>query len=315
MPVSVSGMGAFDRRTFIIGAAGTASLVGAGSLLAACGDDTAATAATTTTAEPLATPALVQTFPDGRAAPSPFVHSVEHRVAYVLHDGNDIMRRNAPDSVRLEIFDEAGQVVVGGDVERRDVGVPTPYYSLFFTPPAAGLYQTVLTDDAGSSQHEFLVLEPGETAIPQPGDLLPPITTGTSIDPAAVDPICTRADPCPFHETDLVDALGAGDKPTILSIATPGFCQTAICGPVIDLLIEAADERDDLHVIHAEVYADPFNDEGLANGTGGDLTQIVGAYELPYEPVLFVVGTDGVILRRLDAVYDGSELAEALALV
>jgi hypothetical protein len=308
-------MGALDRRTFILGAAGTAGLVGAGSLLAACGDDAAAPVATTTTAEPLATPALVQTFPDGRAAPSPFVHSVEHRVAYVLHDGNDIMRRNAPPEIQLAILDDAGTTIAGGVSVRRDLGVPTPYYSLFFTPPAAGLYRSVFTNDAGTSQHEFLVLEPGETAIPQPGDLLPPIATATSADPAGVDPICTRADPCPFHDTDLVDALGAGDKPTILSIATPGFCQTAICGPVVDLLIEAAAARDDLHVVHAEVYADPFNDEGLTNGTGGRLTDIVGAYELPYEPVLFVVGADGVIVRRLDAVYDGSELAEALALV
>ena len=308
-------MGALDRRTFIIGAAGTAGLVGTGSLLAACGDDAATPMATTSTAEPLATPALVQTFPDGRAAPSPFVHSVEHRVAYALHDGNDIMRRNAPAQIQLEIFDDTGRLIAGGDSTRRDVGVPTPYYSLFFTPPAAGLYRSVFTNDAGTSQHEFLVLEPGETAIPQPGDLLPAITTATAADAAGVDPICTRAEPCPFHETDLVDALGAGDKPTILSIATPGFCQTAICGPVIDLLIEAAAERDDLHVVHAEVYVSPFDDEGLANGTGGDVTEIVGAYELPYEPVLFVVGADGVILRRLDAVYDGSELAEALALV
>jgi hypothetical protein len=308
-------MGALDRRTFIIGAAGTAGLFGTGSLLAACGDDDATTVATTSTAEPLATPALVQTFPDGRAAPSPFVHSVEHRVAYALHDGNDIMRRNAPAQIQLEIFDDTGQLIAGGDSTRRDVGVPTPYYSLFFTPPAAGLYRSVFTNDAGTSQHEFLVLEPGETAIPQPGDLLPAITTATSADAAGVDPICTRAEPCPFHAADLVDALGAGDKPTILSIATPGFCQTAVCGPVIDLLIEAAAERDDLHVVHAEVYLDPFNDEGLANGTGGNVTEIVGAYELPYEPVLFVVGADGVILRRLDAVYDGSELAEALALV
>ncbi|MEZ5246532.1 MAG: hypothetical protein R2707_15645 [Acidimicrobiales bacterium] len=308
-------MGVLDRRTFIIGAAGAAGLAGAGSLLAACGDDTAATSTTTTTAEPLATPLLVPSFADGLASPSPFVHSVEHRVAYVLNDGNGIMRRNAPDEIRLEVVDDAGTTIAGGVSVRRDLGVPTPYYSIFFTPPAAGVYRTVLTNDAGTSEHEFLVLEPGETAIPQPGDLLPPIPTATSADPAGVDPICTRVDPCPFHDTDLVDALAAGDRPTILSIATPGFCQTAICGPVIDLLIDATAERDDLRVIHAEVYVDPFNDEGLASGTGGSLTDIVNAYELPYEPVLFVVGTDGVILRRLDAVYDGSELAEALALV
>lgn len=302
-----------DRRTFLLGAAGMA---GAGGLLAACtGDETSTPPTTTTTAPPVATPFLVQTFPDGRTAPSPFVHSVEQRVAYALHDGNDIMRANAPAEVQLEVFDETGTRLAGGPTRRRDVGVPTPYFPIYFTPPAAGLYRTVFTNDAGSNLHEFLVVEPGETTVPQPGDPLPAINTATFTDPRGVDPVCTRVEPCPFHETDLVDALDTGDKPTILSIATPGFCQTAICGPVVDLLIDAAAERTDLHVVHAEVYADPFNDEGLANGTGGTLTDVVDAYGLPYEPVLFVVGADGIIRRRLDAIYDGSELADALALV
>jgi hypothetical protein len=306
-------MAELDRRTFIIGA----GVVGAGGLLAACGgdDDTAGDAGPTATLEPFATPLLIPSFPDGFRAPSPFVHSVEQRVGYVLNDGNDVMRDNAPDRIQLEVFDEAGALVGGGDVALRDVGVPTPYYSVIFTPPAAGIYRSVFTNDAGTSEHEFLVLEPGETTIPQPGDVLPAIDTATAADARGVDPLCTRIDPCPFHDTNLVDALGAGDRPTILSIATPGFCQTAICGPVIDLLIEAAAGRDDLHVVHAEVYVDPNNDTGLATGAGGTVTEIVDAYVLPYEPVLFVVGADGIIRRRLDAIYDGSELAEALALV
>lgn len=304
-------MAELDRRTFIIGAAG---LAGAGAFLTACGDDGASTPAPTTAA-PFDTPFLVATFPDGRTAPSPLVHSVEQRVAYALHDGNDIMRGNAPERIQLEIFDEGDARIAGGESIRRDLGVPTPYFSVTFVPPAAGLYRAVFTNDFGTNLHEFLVLEPGETAIPQPGDPLPAINTATLSDPRGVDPVCTRLEPCPFHEIDLVDALGAGDKPTILSIATPGFCQTAICGPVVDLLVDAAAGRDDLHIVHAEVYVDPHNDEGIASGAGGETTDVVAAYELPYEPVLFVVGADGIIRRRLDAVYDGSDLAEALALV
>ncbi|MEQ8843059.1 MAG: hypothetical protein RIB98_18945 [Acidimicrobiales bacterium] len=306
-------MSPLDRRSFILGAVGVA---GAGRLLAACGDDESGSPAPTlTTLEPLGTPALVPSFSDGLRGPSPFVHSVEQRLAYVLHDGNDIMRANAPETIQLEIFDESGALIAGGDSIRRDTGVITPYYSIFFTAPAAGTYQTVFTNDAGTYEHPFLVLEPGETAVPQPGDRLPAVNTATVADARGVDPLCTRVEPCPFHEADLVDVLAAGDRPAVVSIATPGFCQTEICGPVIELLIDTVADRTDLEVIHAEVYVDPHNDEGLASGTGGDTTEIVDAYELTYEPVLFVVGADGIIRRRLDAIYDGSELAEALALV
>lgn len=297
-----------DRRTFLISA-------GAATFLAACGDDGTATPATTTTTtvEPLAVPVLVPTFPDGGTAPSAMVHGVPQRIAYALHDGVDIMRSNAPDSITFELA-LGSEVIASETLAKRGGGVPTPYYSLHFTPPEAGFYTSRLVTDAGNYEHQFRVLRPGETTIPQPGDVLPAIATGTFDDALGTDPLCTRFEPCPFHDIDLVDALDAGDKPVVLSIATPGFCQTAICGPVVDLLIEAADGRDDLHVVHAEVFVDPFNDTGIATGTA-NYTDIIGAYALPFEPVLFVTEPDGTIVRRLDAIYDATELAEAIALV
>ncbi|MDG2025804.1 MAG: hypothetical protein P8J50_01715 [Acidimicrobiales bacterium] len=308
-------MAELDRRTFIVSAAGFA---GAGALLAACGDDGDASPTSTTTTTLLAQngdepgaldiPQMLPAFPEFA-----MVHSVPQRVAYALHDGIDIMRANAPDSINL-VLRFGDEVIAAEELARRDVGTPTPYYSLHFTPPGAGVYTSVMTQGDLTTEHMFRVGEPGSTDVPQPGDILPAIATATFDDAMGVDPLCTRSKPCPFHTTDLVDALDAGDKPIVLSIATPGFCQTAICGPVINLLIDAAAERDDLHIVHAEVYVDPHNDPGVATGTG-EFTPVVAAYALPYEPVLFVAQADGTILRRLDAVYDGSEIAEALALV
>jgi len=305
---------------------GAAGLAGSG-ILVGCGSDGGAAATTTTTASPLATPPplatpfLIPSAPDGLTGPSPFVFGREHRLAYALHDGNDVMRRTAPDSVELAVADSAGNVIATSNAVRRDVGVggeslATPYYSIYFTPPTAGQYQTTLTNDAGSNQRDLLVVDPSETTIPQPGDLLPPIPTATLDNSRDVDPICTRpGEFCPFHDIDLVDALDDSAKPTVLSIATPGFCRTSICGPVVELLIEAAAQRDDLHFIHAEVYADPHNQTDAIAAGRGDFTEVVSAYGLPFEPVLFVADAGGVIQRRLDAIYDGSELAEALALV
>lgn len=325
-------MSDLDRRTFLLGAAG---VVGTGSFLAACSDDgdSGSDAAPTSDADPTsdddtdaatdagdgsaadaaAVPFLVASFPDGFRAPSPFEHSAEQRIAYALHDGVDIMRANAPDEVTLEVLFD-GEVIAGGTAARRDTGVPTPYFAINFTPPAAGDYVTRLTMPAGTNEHEFRVLDTGTTPIPQPGQILPAVDTATTDDLLGINPLCTRIDPCPFHATNLTDALSAGDKPIVLSIATPGFCQTAICGPVIDLLIERVADRDDLHVIHAEVYVDPNNDEGVFTGQAAT-TEIINTYGLPYEPVLYVMTADGTIVRRLDAIYDGSELDEALALV
>ena len=305
-----------DRRSFLLGAAGVAS---AGLLAAACGDSDSNptgpgagnTTATASVAAAGSVAFLRAVFPDGFTGPSAIVHSTEARLAYVLHDGTDTMRENAPASVDFVVTLD-GEQVAAGTTARRDEGVFTPYYPILLTPPTAGLYTVTLSDHPDAVAHEFLAIEPSESFIPRVGDALPPVDTATFDDNMGVNPICTRADPCPFHDINLTKALGNG-RPTVLSIATPGFCQTEWCGPVIELLIETAAARDDLNVVHAEVYVDAQGDTDA--GIARRLTPVVDAYGLPFEPILFVTAADGTILRRLDAVYDRSELAEALALV
>ena len=136
-------MAELDRRTFIVSAAGFA---GAGALLAACGDDGDAspTSTTTTTTTLLAQngdepgaldiPQMLPAFPEFA-----MVHSVPQRVAYALHDGIDIMRANAPDSINLvirfgdeviaaeELYYQCAKAVIRSGLWSRDdaEGLPT----------------------------------------------------------------------------------------------------------------------------------------------------------------------------------------------
>ena len=148
-------------------------------------------------------------------------------------------------------------------------------------------------------------------AIPQVGDPLPAVATPTTADPLGVDPLCTRAVPCPFHDLDLATVVGNG-RPTVLLVATPGFCQTDICGPVVDLMIDAGETRDDLDLIHCEVYVDPSE---FASGGFPDLVPAVEALALPFEPSLFVPDAAGIIVARLDTTFDRRELTDVLSLV
>jgi hypothetical protein len=134
------------------------------------------------------------------------------------------------------------------------------------------------------------------------------VDTPTTTDAAGVDPICTRTPPCDLHAVSLREALAAGG-PIALSIATPEFCQTAICGPVLDLLIEALADYPTITGIHAEVYADPRGDD---DPTAGGLAPITDEFALTFEPTLYLVDATGTIVTRLDSVYDRVELREAL---
>ncbi|MEZ5237729.1 MAG: hypothetical protein R2716_01820 [Microthrixaceae bacterium] len=124
-----------------------------------------------------------------------------------------------------------------------------------------------------------------------------------------MDPICTLVPQCPFHEVNLEDAL-ADQRPIVLLVATPAYCQTAFCGPTLGNLIDVADGRDDLVVIHSEVYEKPKEAKGdLANAP---LAPLPDKYGLLLEPVLYVTDASHTITTRADAMIDRSEMAEAI---
>ena len=294
------------RRTFLAGGLAAGSLV-----LAACGgsdDDSNDAGGGAGTAE-AELAFLIATFPDGFRQQATVVAGPEQRIAFVVADQIDNLRDTAPATLDLVIAGADGNLLETA-VERRVDGIITPYYAATLTFPAAGQYTASLPGHPDVAPVDFLVLDRAAVPIPQVGDPLPVVPTATFDDLKGVADLCTRAVECPFHEIDLIDAA-ANDKPTVLLIATPGFCQTDICGPVVDLLMDEAADRDDLNVIHAEVYVDPSDFE---TGAFPDLTDVVNAAALPFEPALFVADADNVILARLDTTFDRSELRAALAL-
>ena len=65
--------------------------------------------------------------------------------------------------------------------------------------------------------------------------------------------------------------------------------------------------RPEVTSVHAEVYASP-------QGPAGDTAPVVAAMGMTFEPSLFVVGADGIVVERLDFVFDRVELNAALDL-
>lgn len=297
-------MNQVDRRTFLVA-------VAAAGLTAACGDneDGHDHAVDEFPDEDRSGVVewLVPTFPDGYRAASMLAAGIEQRVAFVVRDDVGTIRANAPDAIDLTISFEGERVVSGSYAAHRD-GLITPYYPVVFTPAQPGMYTATV---AGTSPVDFLVADLSAIPIVQIGDSMRPVATPTIDRPLGVEPICTRAVQCPFHDISLDDALESG-RPTVLLVATPGFCQTDICGPVVDLLMDAVGSRDDLAVVHGEVYIDPSEFE---TGVFPATTPVVDVYSLPFEPQLVVADATGTIVARLDTTWDRAELAAALSLV
>lgn len=287
-----------SRRTVLAGGAALA-------FLTACGGDDGETASTTTddgvaTTSDELTGTLLVLMPQQGVLTA----DGEQRVPLAFADAEGVPVREGLEAREFQIRADTGEPTVV-TVEPHSDGVPTPYYPLRFTPAAAGIHEITVVGDAGFNAVTLDISQ--DALIPLVGRPLPPVATPTATDARGVDPICTRTPPCDLHAVSLDQVLGTG--PVVLSIATPEFCQTAICGPVLDLLIEALPDYPTITGIHAEVYADPRGDD---DPTAGGLAPITDEYDLTFEPTLYLVDATGTIVTRLDSVYDRVELRAAL---
>jgi hypothetical protein len=281
----------------------------AGGLLAACGgdDDPGADGTTTTGAGGTS---LVAFFD----ANSTIVAGSEQRLTFGVGNRDGALIKNSPTSLRMEVRDAAGKVVGRPQqVDRHDQGLPRGYYPLRFSPPAPGAYEVRTELGGRAATASFQAGTLNDVRVPGPGASMPDLHTPTTADPRDVDPICTREPACPLHAVDLADARTTG-KPIALLVATPAYCQVAICGPVLDVLLDAAKPfGEDLIGIHVEVYrsAKEFEaDPGKAR-----LAPALDGLNLTFEPCLFVIGADGRIVKRLDTIFDAVELRQELTAV
>jgi hypothetical protein len=112
-----------------------------------------------------------------------------------------------------------------------------------------------------------------------------------------------------LYQSSVASALAA-HAPFVVTFATPLFCQSRLCGPVVDV-VSAAQKKEPatspVRFIHVEIYKD--NDP--ANG----FNQWVEQWRLPTEPFTFVVDRDGVIRTKLEGAFSLGELERAVAAV
>lgn len=268
-------------------------------MLAACGGGEGADAGSS--AQPSAPPAaltLLRVFQPEQPA------GVALRLPLAFAGPEGAPTSEVPDSIRVAAVSPSGTTVDPVFVERRGEGIPTPYFPYRATFDEAGTWELQISVGDAATTTELTVRAPQELAVvPGPGDALPSLPTPTTADPLDIDPLCTADPPCPLHDTSLDEALGAG-LPVVLLVATPAFCQTAICGPVLDLLVTRSDLlAGRATVLHAEVYTDDRATE---------TAPIVAALGLRYEPSLFVADATGTVTARLDYTFDATELEESL---
>jgi hypothetical protein len=126
-----------------------------------------------------------------------------------------------------------------------------------------------------------------------PGATLEQLTTATTPDRE-------------LYRTSVAGAL-ASKNPFVVAFATPRYCTSRTCGPVVDVVSEVRRRHvgEGVEFIHVEIYEgnDPTKGEN----------RWVKEWNLPSEPWVFVVGGDGVIRSRFEGTVSLRELDGAVA--
>lgn len=125
-------------------------------------------------------------------------------------------------------------------------------------------------------------------------------STGDDLERLSTAKVPDRA----LYERSVAEALDAGE-PFVVSFATPQFCQTRVCGPVVDV-VSAARRRlagSGVRWINVEIYED--------NSPGKGVNRWVTEWRLPTEPYTFVVDRKGVVRQTFEGAVSVRELVAA----
>jgi len=171
-----------------------------------------------------------------------------------------------------------------------------------------GIWEVALTSNDGSTTDRipFNVAEDGVT--PGVGEPAPSVSTPTGDEVTDLSEISTDPEPDPsFYESSLEEALAAG-APTVVVFATPAFCETATCGPMLDTVKQVSSDYPEVDFIHVEVYEnlDATRREDL------EIVPAVEAWNLPSEPWTFLIDSDGNVAARFEGTIDTQEIQDAL---
>ncbi len=108
-----------------------------------------------------------------------------------------------------------------------------------------------------------------------------------------------------LYRLSVKDALAA-KVPFVVTFATPAYCQSRTCGPIVDVVsaVRKREAGSNVRFIHVEVYQD--NDP--AKGENKWFKE----WHLPSEPWVFLVGPDGKVRERFEGTVSVSELDAAV---
>ena len=151
----------------------------------------------------------------------------------------------------------------------------------------------------------------------RPGDAAPTVSTPTvATSEHGLAGISTDASPLArLYQYSAADLLAAG-TPFVIVFASPAFCVSQACGPTMEVVKAAAERHPGALIIHVEPYIMEWNGERMIPTLDANMrlqaNGAASAWQLPVEPWLYTVDSNGIIIHSFEGVIGAAELDAAI---
>jgi hypothetical protein len=145
-----------------------------------------------------------------------------------------------------------------------------------------------------------------ESTTPAIGSPAPPSQNRTVDDVEDLSLIDSSASPSPeMHTTTIAAAIEAG-RPALVLFAVPGFCDSRLCGPELEIMRKLHPEyQDRVEFIHVEFYDNPGSTSRIPVPAAAE-------WNLRTEPWFFVIDEEGLVQAKFEGPASMDELEDAL---
>ncbi len=144
-------------------------------------------------------------------------------------------------------------------------------------------------------------------AAPSVGEQAPLVASRTRADVDSLAELTSDPNPEPGLYAISIDEALRRRRPLLLTFATPAFCHSRTCAPVLDAVKSVWREFSDrVNGIHVEVFENPQQPARLVESAAFD------AWRLPSEPWVFIVDGDGIIRYAFEGAVTEAALRSAV---
>ena len=229
------------------------------------------------------------------------------RVPFVIFEGSQPIT-NAQ-SIAMIAFDLASGTPTpgwkGSATNYSDYNIP--YWVAYPQLPHAGYWglgAIVTRADGSTMQAQFTIQALDKPNAPQIGDTPPASHNRTLASEPDISKLSSDNPAEPgLYQMTVAQALQSG-KPTVVTFATPAYCTSRLCAPVVNSVKTVFhDLKDKANFIHIEVYK-TFNPLVYADE--------MAEWRLLGEPWTFVIDAKGKVAANLGGPVSPRELKEAL---